>query len=441
MSAPLGVYALGLSPPEVQIDYLPVGSLYTVSATLFRAPEEASGDLNVTVTARKSAAGFFHGDSSFIMPDGTREATYLYNIIPDYPSAVDQELYVTFLLQPISASVGAVSIISGVTQVVRFTTDIVASPQTTSPTPEGASSGGGSRSVRGSPKQPDESTDDTDTDSGSQTQEQTTDGDLNSVPTSTPATSQQTQDGSSSAESSDVQITPKQTLTRPFDFGRVIESPSIENLSLPRAINLQSSTHPFSEQFYRGNGVMLSWQEPGQSVNTSYRFVLNYDSLVELKELVNETQNPSIFYEGLPDGIYYFHIMDISNIESGISTLKIKIDNTPPSVVPTLVSRQVLFFLPPRRFILLDIVDVLAGVAQVQVSINGAPVEITDAGVSLRRFGFGRHMFSVQAVDAAGNETVSQYVVEIAPRFPIAQTMRRIISTLLNFFPSFFNKL
>lgn len=131
VGTPFRVDALGLSPPEVELGYIPVGSVQTVRAQISRAPNEMEGSLRITVTPRKSAAGFFFGESEVTLPEGTREVDYLFSIIPDYTQETQQELYVTFLLQSSSSSSGSVSVVTGVTQVMRFTTDVDTSSKPT----------------------------------------------------------------------------------------------------------------------------------------------------------------------------------------------------------------------------------------------------------------------------------------------------------------------
>lgn len=127
--APLEVFAIGLSPPEVELGHIPVGKSHTVSAQISRAPNEMGGSLRVSVTPRKSAAGFFFGEPSFIIPSGTREFNYLFSVIPDYVQSEFQELYVTFLVEQETTVSSGVSVKTGVTQVVRFTTEVDSSSE------------------------------------------------------------------------------------------------------------------------------------------------------------------------------------------------------------------------------------------------------------------------------------------------------------------------
>lgn len=439
---PLSVRALGLSPPEVEIDYLPVGSSYTVSATISRAPEELSGDLNVTVSARKSAASFFHGETSFVIPDGTREITYLYTIIPDYPDAVDQELYVTFLLQPTTVTTSGVGIITGVTQVVRFTTDIVARP--------GSSWSGSGRSSSDESSEDDATPDEDETSESEETSNDTSDSSDESLSDVPDTDSDASIDAPEPEEESFPTESPTERVQEQTSTPETFEYPSeppatetdlgsfADQLFAATDIDLQSSTHPSQDTYYAGDGIMLSWLQSGQSKEMTFRYILNQNPTADTSELTSETQNPSIYFSGLPDGIYYFHLLDASDPDGSVATQKIMVDNTPPVVEPSTVSQPSLPLFPPRRFIALEVIDALSGVVSSHVRINGTPVETTGAGIPLRGLGFGQHQLTVQTVDEAGNEQTAEFVVTIRPRFPVLETVHRLLRLPENIFSRLF---
>jgi len=417
--------ALGLSPPEEQIGYLPVGSSQTVAATISRAPEEMSGNLTVTVSARKSAADFFHGESSFVIPDGTREITYLYNIIPTYPSTVDQELYVTFLLQSTTITIGGVGVISGVTQVVRFTTDVVAIPGSS-----GTSSGGSSSDESQDDEEPSDETPDEPSDSSDESLSDTTETDTGSqADTQIPEDDSLTAEEPSTEVSVPVQVLSPETqesLSEPATT-ETDSDISTDQILSTTDIDIQSQTHPLQDTYYRGDGVMLSWLVPGQNEETSYRFVLNQNPVAQASELIFETQNPSVFFGSLPDGIYYFHLLSASDPDGEMTTHKIMVDNTPPVVDSSVVSQLAFPVFAPRRFVALEVIDILSGVTSSQASINGTPVNVTDIGISLRGLGFGQHQLVVQAIDKAGNERTAEFVISIRPRYPVAEMIHRFL--------------
>ena len=529
---PMSVLAIGLSPPEVAIEYLPVGTSYTVSATISRAPEELSGDLLITVQPRKSAASFFHGESNFTIPDGTREMTYLYNIIPEYATQAAQELYVTFLLQPAATIGGGVSVITGATQVVRFSTDVgsvpgaptqvsaqganaqteisFSAPQsnggrtvtsytvTCTPSAGGASmsasaasspvtvtgltngtayscsvtatnaigtglasdsvtvtpaatSVGGGVSRRSSEVDTEEE-DDTqeapaDTTPSDDAQQDTDDS---STTQTAPQTDQEEHVDASeeslldwlldlvtpSQEGDTTTVTERESLS--FDqgesgqdtFADTDSSDSSECLAA-LMLEVQSSTHPSTEQYYRGEFISFSWGQPGPGDATVYRFVLNQQEQTTASDLVFETQTPSITYEMLSDGVYYFHIADTSSDDCEIVTRRFMVDNTPPTIALDVINNPPWFFLfSSSRSIRLDVNDALAGVSQVKANLSDRVLEVRNSQVSLRGLDFGDHVLTVQAVDEAGNEVVREFLVHIEPRYPITETLRQLAAPI-----------
>lgn len=412
------VHALGLSPPEEEIGYLPVGSTQTISATISRSVDELNGDIYVTVTPRKSAAEFFHGDLAFTIQEGIREYTYLYNIIPENPSDANQELYVTFLLQPATTTTSWVGVISGVTQVVRFTTDVVASGR--------SSSGGGSSHDSTTLSDDDEEQDE------SQTLEETSPSSETQLDETQESETDLEQEDSTQNEVEQMPEEPVETQNeQSIQEEAIAELNPTEDVltqNVSQIVDIQSSSHPSEEEFYRGSGIMLSWLPPGKSIETTFYFLLTTQSSVPSSALINQTKNPSIYYEGLADGIYYFHILDSSDPEQKIFTRRIQIDNTPPSVDLNITIHKPFILLPKRRFLTINVTDVLSGVEDMQVKLNGIEAEVGQDGISLRGYGFGEYPLEIVALDKAGNERLAEFVIKIAPRYPVAKTVDWLLS-------------
>lgn len=522
LATPLETRALGLSPPEVDLGYVPAGSTYTVRAGLYRSPNEMDGAALITVQPRKSAAGFFVGETSFTIPAGQTDFNYLFSVSPTFASEAQQELYVTFLLTPTSISTSGVTVITGVTQVIRFTTDTAMVPGApTSPSvsngdgrvivsftapsdnggtavtsylvtctsslgatvsasasqspvtvtglsnggvyscfvqarnvigasaasttvdarPYGASGGGGgasqgdrSRSTTPAPSEPSDDKDSTRTteptkkapapsdqpapegeDTGSRAQPSAEAEQEGSAQQGAP------QGGEATSE------TPVQERRPGSDASPEAAAPSTpEQQSAPR---IQSPTHPSEDAFVPSGDATFYLRSTGPGENAPTRFLINAEPTAQAFELTQETSNPSVSFH-LPDGIYYLHTQDASDASAPVSTRRVMIDTTPPVVEPKVQSKPTLPFIAPRNEIALEVIDALAGVAQVRASINGEATEVIEGRVSTRGLGWGTHSLVVDATDEAGNVIIQTFVVNVEPKFPIVRTIARVASAL-----------
>lgn len=523
LAAPFETRALGLSPPEVDLGYVPAGSTYTVSAGLFRSPNEMDGSALITVNPRKIAADFFVGESSFVIPVGQESFNYLFSVAPQFATQEQQELYVTFLLTltPTSLSTTGVSIITGVTQVIRFTTDtatVPGAPTTpsvtngdgsaivafTAPTdnggapissylitctsssgtsvtasgtqspvtvtglsngeayscsvkarnvigssiassavearPYGASGGGGtsqggrSRTTTPTPSEPSDSKDSTRTPES-----------IKEAPAPSDQPAHESEDTGSRAQPSAAEEQEGSAEQGALEGGEVTSETQVQERhpdgdASPEAVretapaqqstpSIQSPTHPSEEAFFPSGDVTFYLRSTGPGERASTRYLISTEPTVDASELTLETINPSIsFY--LPDGIYYLHTQDASDASAPVSTRRVMIDTTPPVVEAKVQSKRVLPFIAPRKEIALEVVDALAGVADVDVSINGKAAEVVNGRISTRGLGWGTHSLVVDATDEAGNVIIQEFTVNVEPKYPVARTLARALSSL-----------
>ncbi len=91
-----------------------------------------------------------------------------------------------------------------------------------------------------------------------------------------------------------------------------------------------SDTHPDQESWYRNSNVNLQW-DVGLPPADNYSYSIS-DNPSDVPDDTPETNNTSVSYKSVPDGINYFHIKAFRNGRwGGVSHYGLKIDNSPPA--------------------------------------------------------------------------------------------------------------
>lgn len=120
--------AIGISPPAFELGTVGIDSINTVKVTIVRSVDsEPTGDINISVTPRKSGSIYFFGAKSITIPDGKNSINYLFNVIPYAGMEASADLFVDFKINKPSSGSG-VSVITGATMVGTFTVDGVYVP-------------------------------------------------------------------------------------------------------------------------------------------------------------------------------------------------------------------------------------------------------------------------------------------------------------------------
>ncbi|GIW65653.1 MAG: hypothetical protein KatS3mg094_172 [Candidatus Parcubacteria bacterium] len=186
-----------------------------------------------------------------------------------------------------------------------------------------------------------------------------------------------------------------------------------KKINLPKPIII-SRTHPDQDKWYNIKDLEVEWE------------LINNVKRVKLILTTSINQPPTIIYEppinyrkieNLADGIYYFRLQFEDNESSSeISSYKVMIDTTPPSVEIKEILRKFAHELPKFE-ILAE--DNLSGINYFEVYLDNTLATLTkEKIISLEDFNIkpGKHNLTVKAIDFASNIGYSSLNFEIGSR-------------------------
>jgi len=97
----------------------------------------------------------------------------------------------------------------------------------------------------------------------------------------------------------------------------------------PDGVKIYSDTHPYEDHWYNNSSPIIKWDSPIGVDGYSILMDLNPGSIPPT--IVN-SQNSSIFYENLKDGVWYLHVRaNVDGLWGNTSHFQIKIDTNPPA--------------------------------------------------------------------------------------------------------------
>jgi hypothetical protein len=97
----------------------------------------------------------------------------------------------------------------------------------------------------------------------------------------------------------------------------------------PEGLNIFSDTHPFQSEWYNNNNAIISWE----SEETVNGFSYELDNKPKtIPDNVIDTEDTTINYEGLTDGLWYFHIKaNKKGVCGNTGDFLVRIDTSPPA--------------------------------------------------------------------------------------------------------------
>jgi hypothetical protein len=103
---------------------------------------------------------------------------------------------------------------------------------------------------------------------------------------------------------------------------------------IPEGVMIYSDTHPFQDHWYNNNSPILKWDTPVGVRGYSVAIDFNPGTI---PPITINTDNASVAYENLKDGVWYFHVRsNINGVWGNTSHFQIKIDtNSPAFFSPT----------------------------------------------------------------------------------------------------------
>jgi len=211
--------------------------------------------------------------------------------------------------------------------------------------------------------------------------------------------------------------------TNVFSFSRggtylissVIEkAPPAVPEKVPVAPKVTSPTHPDENKWYSNNNPELQWELTSDIIGVST--ALNQTAIFEPASL-SQGLFDSISFEGMEDGIWYFHIKLQNEIGWGeVTHFKIRIDTKPPQPFEITVDNEG-EATNPQPLLYFETKDDTSGISHYEIKIGeGDAFKVFEAESNPFRLPHqapGVHSATVRAVDMAENYTESQSEIKV----------------------------
>lgn len=191
----------------------------------------------------------------------------------------------------------------------------------------------------------------------------------------------------------------------------------------PEGPKVTSPTHPSFTTWYRDNNPSFSWErEQGMS---EFSYSLDQDS-TGLPDNISEGSQTFKTFNGIDDGVWYFHIRAKKGDAWGKAThYPIRIDSTPPKTFEIDIKKTD-DLTGSRFFAYFSTIDLLSGIDHYELSV----VDATDPQAAANPFFVetvspykipyqtrGKYMVLVKAYDKAGNYVQKENIFSIVSPF------------------------
>ncbi|MEK7074860.1 MAG: hypothetical protein AAB968_03775, partial [Patescibacteria group bacterium] len=188
-----------------------------------------------------------------------------------------------------------------------------------------------------------------------------------------------------------------------FDRGRytIIPKP-------PDGVKVFSETHPFQEQWYNNNNPIITWEKPSDI--SDFSFLLD-DKPFTVPDNSSESNDTTIGYQNIHDGLWYFHIKPRKKDTWGVAThFLVRIDTAPPAAFQVKVE-ALSAAIVSRFFVSFFTTDALSGLDHYEIgainkedSASSSPLFIqSESPYQLAPQSPGDMRVIVRAFDRAGN--------------------------------------
>ena len=175
----------------------------------------------------------------------------------------------------------------------------------------------------------------------------------------------------------------------------------------PGGIQVFSETHPYQDVWYNNNQASVSWDGEGLE---GFSFILDNKPFT-VPDDISDTQEVTKVYEGLGDGLWYFHVKAKKNgVWGGTTHFLLRVDTTPPAKFePTLEFLTAAVI--NRTLVTFFTTDALSGLDHYEVAVIDKENAPTDAPVFIQSESpyqipalvSGNLRIMVRAFDRAGN--------------------------------------
>ena len=207
-------------------------------------------------------------------------------------------------------------------------------------------------------------------------------------------------------------------------------------ISVPVAPTIMSSTHPDSTKWYTASDASVSWELPGDALNTS--FLLDHDPASDAGTEARGLKS-AFEYPGLEEGEWYFHLK-VKNAAGWSDTAhyRIGIDKSAPELFSMRTETE-----DNEMYLVLEARDSGSGIRHYALTFDDSPEVIwKDDGshrLPLSPLAPGAHPIKASAVDKAGNSTPASLTVVIPEKSAEAVApwqnpwWKEILSTIASF--------
>ena len=209
---------------------------------------------------------------------------------------------------------------------------------------------------------------------------------------------------------------------------------------------ISSTTHPDQTKWYNHNILHLHWN---LREGAEYSYVLSRDPLAEPDEVPDRPEGELIWlgdmeYQGLEDGVYYFHLRESQELDSTVSaggkegqkwglkiTFRAMIDTLPPEPFEITIGQNPSIF-AGQYFLTFAAVDKTSGIDHFEILETRKGKGKWERGESpyLLKDQSLTSIIKVKAVDKAGNERIAEIVPPLNP-FPYRTRILVLIGMLI----------
>ncbi len=173
----------------------------------------------------------------------------------------------------------------------------------------------------------------------------------------------------------------------------------------PKAIPIESPTHPDQNKWYQNNSPVFSWQLSPEIEKIAFSLDQKPSGVSSLivRELVTSYQ-----YQNLKEGIWYFHFQGKNQDGWGeVSHFRIQIDQTPPEPFTFEIDNNG-DPTNPQPFLILEAKDNLSGIDFYEIKIGESTYLVKAQDLKDNRWQipitpYGEYLVSVTAFDKANN--------------------------------------
>jgi len=188
----------------------------------------------------------------------------------------------------------------------------------------------------------------------------------------------------------------------------------LEIVKVPASPKISSPTHPKENFWYSNPNPEFQWEISSDIIGINYGLDENPFSI---PEVISKKVESSKSFEGIKDGIWYFHLRVQNKIGwSNTSHYKIQTDTAPPHSFDVIVDNQG-DPTNPRPFLYFETEDDLSGISHYEIRIGEGDIfslVIAETNpLHLPHQAPGSYDILVKAIDKAGNSEKSSALLDV----------------------------